>query len=438
MKIPKRMAAAVIAALRGGVVPRVGLKYIAVGREREIEALLRDIEVVSDGGASFRFLSGRYGSGKSFLLQTIRGYAMERDFVVCDADLSPERRLQGSSGQGLATYRELMKNLSTKTKPDGGALTLVLDRFLSALRGTAAAEKGLALTDPALNGAVWQKLYQITDSLSDLVHGFDFAAVLQVWCRAALDGDDEKKGMAVKWLRGEYPNKSEAKRDLSVNACISDDDWYDYLKIFAVFLRLAGYHGLIVLLDELVNLYKIPQTLSREKNYEKILTMYNDTMQGKAQSIGFVLCGTPQCIEDPRRGLFSYEALRSRLDGGKFDAAAPNLHRPVIPLEPLSYSEMRILVEKLAEIHAVLYDYTQIVTASDMDDFIKVEYGRIGADSNLTPREVIRDFISLLDIVEQNPQQSAAEILRGGEFAFALTSLEEQQSVPEEYAEFDI
>ena len=438
MTIPKRMAGAVIHALQGGVVPRIGLQYIAVGREKEIEALLHDIGVISDGGASFRFISGKYGSGKSFLLQTIRNYAMDKGFAVCDADLSPERRLQGANGQGLATYKELMQNLSTKTKPDGGALTLILDRWINGIRTNVAAESGLELTDPEFHKQVEKQIFQVVDTLSALVHGFDFATLLKLYYRSFVEDDAETKAKVIKWFRGEYQNKTEAKADLGVSICIRDDDWYEYIKLFAMFLKQAGYQGLLVLVDELVNLYKIPQSISRDKNYEKILTMFNDTMQGKAQYLGIVMCGTPQCMEDPRRGIYSYEALRSRLSDGKYCGDENNLHAPIIRLNPLGYAEMRILVEKLAEIHAVLYDYTQIVTAADMDAFIKIEYGRIGADSSLTPREVIRDFIEVLDIMQQSPGKTVAELLGSDAFTYAQTSLEEQEPVEDEYAEFTV
>ena len=438
MKIPKRMAGAVIHALQGGVVPRIGLQYIAVGREKEIEALLSDINVTADGGAAFRFLSGKYGSGKSFLLQTIRNYAMDRGFAVCDADLSPERRLSGSGGQGLATYKELMQNLSTKTRPDGGALPLILDKWLNGIRTKVAAETGLSLTDNAFHTAVEKEIYAVVDTLSSMVHGFDFATILRLYYLGFVNDNADLKGAVIKWFRGEYQNKTEAKQALGVNICIRDDDWYEYIKLMAVFLKQAGYQGLLILVDELVNLYKIPQSVTREKNYEKILTMYNDTMQGKAEYLGIIMCGTPQCMEDPRRGIYSYEALRSRLSDGKFGGEQNNLHAPVIRLNPLGYAEMRILVEKLAEIHAVLYEYPQRVTAEDMDSFIKIEYGRIGADSNLTPREVIRDFIEVLDLMQQDDTQTVASLLGSDAFSFAQTALEEQETVDAQFAEFTI
>ena len=419
-KVPKRIAQTVLNSLKGGVVPRIGLPYITVGRKSEIEALLHDVEILSEGGASFRFIVGRYGSGKSFLLQTIRNYVMDRGFIVADADLSPERRLQGTRGQGLATYRELISNLSTKTKPEGGALTLVLDRWISAVQNEAMQETGLAPGDPALTAATDRKIFAVTASVSELVHGFEFAKLLSAYYRAYVDGDDERKGKVVRWFRGEYSLKSEAKEALGVNIIITDDDWYDYLKLFAAFFRLAGYTGMMIMVDELVNIYKIPNAITRQYNYEKILTMYNDTLQGKARYLGIIMGATPQALEDKRRGIYSYEALRSRLAEGRFSRpGARDLLAPVIRLEPLTAEEMLVLCEKLSEMHAGLYGYVRTVTTGDLADFIQVEYGRIGADQNITPREVIRDFIELLDLLYQNPGMRIGQLLESESFSYA-------------------
>ncbi len=439
MKIPKRIASAVINSLKGGVVPRIGLPYITVGRETEISALLHDVDIIADGGASFRFIVGKYGSGKSFLLQTVRNYVMDRNFVVLDADLSPERRLQGTKGQGLATYKELIRNMSTKTRPEGGALTLILDRWISGVQNSAAAESGASPDSRELSAAVEKKIYQVISSLNEMVHGFDFAKLLTLYYKAYINGDDESKAKVVKWFRGEYVNKTEAKAELGVNIIITDDDWYEYIKLFAFFLRQAGYSGMLILIDELVNIYKVPNGITRQYNYEKILTMYNDTLQGKAQYLGIIMGGTPQCIEDTRRGVYSYEALRSRLAEGRFGReGVKDMLAPVIKLSPLTYEEMLVLVEKLADIHAGLFEYEQTLTQNDLIDFIKIEYSRIGADTNITPREVIRDFIELLNIIYQNPEIKVSELLNSGEFQYARTQLEEKAEVSEDFAEFEI
>lgn len=439
-KAPRRIAQAVINSLKGGVVPRVGLPYIAVGRRPEIEALLRDVEMVAQGGASFRFIVGKYGSGKSFLLQTLRNYVMDRGFVVADADLSPERRLHGGGGQGLATFRELVRNLSVKSRPEGGALPLVLDKWINAVQAKTAADEGLDIDSPQLAARVEQNIMQVVRSMHELVHGFDFARLLTLYYRAFVHGDEELKGKVLKWFRGEFTTKREAREELGVTVIIGDDDWYDYLKLFAFFFRQAGYSGLMVFIDELVNIYKIPNSISRQYNYEKILTMYNDALQGKAQYIGTVMSGTPQCIEDRHRGLYSYEALRSRLQEGKFSSQGlHNMMGPVLQLQPLTHEEMLVLTEKLARLHADLYGYTRTITDEDLASFIRIEYGRIGADAHITPREVIRDFIELLDILVQNPTARLSELLQSDAFSYAKPALEEQEPAADErFAEFTL
>ena len=437
MKIPRRIAQTLMNSLKGGVVPRIGLQYVTVGRSQEIDGLLRDVEIIADGGASFRFIVGKYGSGKSFLLQTIRNYVMAKNFVVVDADLSPERRLQGNRGQGLSTYKELIRNMSTKTKPEGGALSLILDRWISNVQQQVMTESQLSLTDPALFRLVEKQISAVIYSLNEMVHGFDFARLLTLYYQAHIAGDDATKAKVLKWFRGEYNTKTEARQDLGVNIVITDDDWYEYLKIFAAFLKQAGYSGMLVLIDELVNIYKIPNAITRQYNYEKILTMYNDAMQGKAQHIGFILCGTPQCMEDPRRGVYSYEALRSRLAEGHFSGEHKDLLSPVIKLLPLTNEEMLILIEKLADIHAGLYDYKQIVNQQDMVDFIEIEFSRIGADTHITPREVIRDFIEVLDIVYQNPGIKVRTLLGSDRFTYAQNSVQEENTHTD-FAEFEL
>ncbi len=422
-RVPKRVAAVILNSLKGGVVPRIGLPYITVGREVEIRALLTDLSLISDGGASFRFLVGRYGAGKSFLLQTIRTHAMGEGFVVADADLSPERRLQGGQGQGLATYRELIRNTSTKTRPEGGALNLILDRWVASCADA---------DESAINAQL--------APLEEMVHGFDFARMLRRYRAAVSEGDEETMNRVTKWIRGEYRTKSEARAELGSSTIISDDDWYDYVKLIARFLVCSGYKGMLVLIDELVNLYKIPNAITRQYNYEKILTMYNDTLQGKAQYLGMIMGGTPTSIEDRRRGVFSYEALRSRLAQGRFAREdLKDMLAPIIRLQPLTYEELLVLIEKLMQIHAGYFGWTPTLTENDLVDFLKIEFGRVGADTHLTPREVIRDFIELLDIQCQNPDANVAELLQsvGGD---SLTPVSESPASPDDrnFAEFTI
>ena len=363
---------------------------------------------------------------------------MDRGFIVADADLSPERRLQGTRGQGLATYRELIGNLSTRTKPEGGALTLVLDRWISTVQTGAARESGLMPGDPALTALVDRRIYEVTSAVSELVHGFEFARLLSMYYHAYIEGADETKAKVVRWFRGEYSLKREAKEELGINIIISDDDWYEYLKLFAAFFRLAGYTGMFIMIDELVNIYKIPNSITRQYNYEKILTMYNDTLQGKAKYLGILMGATPQAMEDKRRGVYSYEALRSRLSEGRFSRpGARDLLAPVIRLEALTAEEMLVLCEKLSEMHTDLYGYPRRITTEDLALFIRIEYERIGADLNITPREVIRDFIELMDLLYQNPAMSISELLNSDEFSYTKSDAVSDKA-DQNYAEFTL
>ena len=433
--VPKRIANVIINALKGGVVPRVGLEYITVGRALEIDALLHDAEIIADGGATFRFIVGKYGSGKSFLLQTLRNYATAKGFVVMDADLSPERRFAGTKGQGLATYKELIRNLSVKSKPDGGALPLILEKWISGIQVEAAQQHPPGSEE--FVKTVERQIYMVTNDLEGMVNGFEFAKAIVTYWRAYLADDQATKTNVLKWFRGEYPSRKEAKDELDINWIVTDETWYDFLKILAAFMVSAGYQGLLVMVDELVNIFKISHSISRQNNYEKLLTMYNDALQGKAKHIGFIMGCTPQCVEDRYRGIFSYEALRSRLASGHFATdVARDLSAPMIRLQMLTQEEVYVLVEKLRDIHASLHDYQAQLTHEDLLYFLNVEYNRVGAETHITPREIIRDFIELVGILHQNPEKTVAEILGSNSFQMAKGGLEEE--IDQEFVGFEV
>lgn len=441
-QVPVRIANILINALKGGVVPRAGLEYITVGRTQEIAAILHDIDTIEEGGASFRFIVGKYGSGKSFLLQTMRNHATARGFAVVDADLSPERRFAGTKGQGLATYKELIKNLSTKAKPDGGALPLILEKWISGIQTSVKSQHPGQLTEEEFDALVEQQIYAVAGSLEGMVNGFEFARAVVLYWKAYKQDDSALKSNVLRWFRGEYPSRKEAKEDLGINFIVTDETWYDFLKIFAAFLVGAGYKGMLVMIDELVNIFKISNSITRANNYEKILTMYNDVLQGKARHIGFLMGGTPQCIEDKYKGVFSYEALRSRLAEGHFATDdLKDFSAPIIRLQMLTQEEMYILVEKLLNIHAQLYHYSPTLTGDDLVYFLTVEYNRVGAASHITPREIIRDFIELINILYQNPQKSLAGILGDNSFELAKGGIKSgalEEEISDEFQDFEI
>lgn len=442
VNINRRESAALINSLTAGVVPRIGLRHIAVGRQGEVNAFLQDLSTIEDGGAAFRFVCGQYGSGKSFLLQIIRNNAMERSFVVMDADLSPERRLTGTNGQGLSTYRELIQHLSTRTRPEGSALESILQKWIATMQATTAKEEGLQANDPQLVVSVSERIADILSELSEMAYGFAFANVIDAYWRGIKNGDDALKMSALRWLRGEFANKTEAKRELPVDSIIDDQNWYEFLKLFALFVKKAGYKGLLVFIDEGVNLYKITHKQARDSNYEKVLTVFNDTMQGKAEYIGVFMSGTPQFIYDERRGLFSYEALRSRLADNRFAAQGfVDFTSPVIKLNQLSTEEIYLLLERLCELHSSHYTYENKLGKDELTAFLNTVLGRLGADQLLTPREVTRDFLGLLNILYQNPGTTFDFIINNQGFKVQSADKDPEQ-IDEEtedlFAEFDI
>jgi hypothetical protein len=439
LKINRRESTALINSLAAGVVPRIGLEHIAVGREREIKAFLQDLENIAEGGSTFRFIIGRYGSGKSFMLQLIRNHAMEQGFVVADADLSPERRLAGTNRQGVATYRELLRNMATKTNPDGGALKLILERWISGILTQVAKDTGMRSHDDGFDDQVESRILEVVKDIEGLVHGFDFATVITAYWRGYRSDNDEKKDAALRWLRGEFANKTQAKSALGVRVIIDDDSWYDYIKLFAKFVFDIGYKGLIVLLDEAVHLYQITNAVSRQNNYDKLLALFNDSMQGRAEHLGILMGGTPQFLEDARRGLYSYEALRTRLAPSRSVAnGLQDTSAPVIRVETLTPENILELLQRLADVHAVHYNYKKALTAAQLKEFMGEVVNRLGAKELLTPREVVRDFISVLNILQQNPQITFKELSRSSNFQATRAGNNPDVDENSEFAEFTL
>ena len=413
-KVPKRILNNVLSSVAAGVVPRSGAPYLAIGRKDEIGAMLHDLEVVNDGSASFRFLIGPYGSGKSFLIQLIRGYAMERDFVTADADLSPERRLYGTSGSGVATYRELIKNLACKVCPDGGALSGIIARWIDGIRQSLA-EQGMDPDAPAFTAQLEKRIHAVVLEIENQVGGFDFSRVIFKYYEAYISGDDDMRSSCLRWLRGEFSTRAEARKDLGfpVSVIISDENWYEFIKLWAELVRMIGYRGLIVFLDECVNLYKISNRISRENNYEKILSMFNDTLQGRASGLGIVMAGTPQFLEDTRRGLFSYEALRSRLCDSRFGTEEfVNLIGPVIRLRRLTDDELLALLERITALYAQQYNWQPGLSDEQLEQFLSMCLSRAGAGIMITPREILRDYMTVLNLMMQNPDAGFEKIVQ--------------------------
>jgi bacteriophage exclusion system BrxC/D-like protein len=393
---------AIIQSLGAGVVPRIGQQHIQVGRIDEVKALLKDIDRVADGGAGIRFVIGEYGSGKTFFLNLIRSIALERKLVTVHADLTPDRRLQATGGQARALYAELMRNLATRAKPDGGALASAVERFVTTALDLAK-QRGVPP-----ESAIHEQLGQ----LSEMVGGYDFANVIAAYWRGHDTGNEQLKLDAVRWLRGEFTTKTEARGALGVRTIIDDDSFYDHLKLMARFVRLAGYGGLLVCLDEMVNLYKLSNTRARNANYERILGVLNDSLQGAAVGVAFLLGATPESLLDTRRGMYSYEALQSRLAENTFAMnGLIDLNGPVLRLATLSAEDLFVLLRNIRHVFAAGDPAKYLLPDDGLQAFMAHCSKRIGDAYFRTPRTTIKQFVHLLSVLEQNPQASWQELI---------------------------
>ncbi len=384
----------IVQALRAGVVPRAGQHLIQVGRAKEVEVMLRDIERIGEGGAVFRIVIGEYGSGKTFFLNLVRAIAMQQKLVTTHADLNPDRRLQGSGGQARSLFAELIKNLSTRAKPDGGGLSGVVEKFVVQ-----------ANTDSKLQGVSLEELIRSRlQPLTEMVGGYDFADVISAYARAFEDGNDVLKAAAVRWLRGEYTTKTDARSALGVRNIIDDDEVYDYLKLFGRFVRLAGFGGLLVCLDEMVNLYKLANRQARDNNYEQILRILNDVLQGTTEGLGFVLGGTPEFLLDSRRGLYSYPALQSRLAENAFalQAGLADYSGPVLRLTSLTPEDFYVLLQKLRHVFGYGDAAKYLLPDEGIEAYMAHSEKRLGEAYFRTPRTTIIAFLGLLAVLEQH------------------------------------
>jgi len=393
-RIRPRERDAIIASLRAGMVPRAGQQHIQVGRASEVQAAVRDVDRIADGGAGCRFVIGEYGSGKTFFLHLVRSIALERRLVTVHADLSPDRRLHAASGQARGLYAELMRNMATRARPDGAALPTVVERFVTGALSEAAADGA----DPA------EKIKSRLSSLTEMTGGYDFAAVVGAYWRGYDSGDERLRSDAVRWLRGEFTSRVDARNALGVRTIVDDGTFYDHLKLMARFVRLAGFSGLLVCLDEMVNLYKITGSAARNANYEQVLRIVNDTAQGSAEHLGFLFGGTPEFLLDPRRGLFSYPALASRLAPNRFAAAERLDHSgPVLRLGSLTPEDVFVLLTKLRHVFAAGDPTRYLVPDEALSGYMAHCAVRLGDAYFRTPRETIRGFLDLLSLLEQHP-----------------------------------
>ncbi len=420
-KILVRERTAILQSLGAGVVPGIGLHHIQVGRKEEVAALVNDLQVVEEGGAAIRFIVGRYGSGKTFFLNLIRNVAMQRKFVVVQADITTERRLYGTGGEARGLFGELMRNLATRSRPEGGALANLVERWVGELDHEVKSSGG---TEDDVKKQLGQRLR----SLQELVSGFDFAHVLTRYYEGYHAHNEEVQTAALRWLRAEFSTKTEAREALGVRTIIDDQAFYDYLKLIAAFVRLAGYKGLLINIDELVVLsHRLTNTIARTKNFEAILRIINDCLQGRAQGIAFLFAGTDECLEDRRRGLFSYEALATRLASSRFATdERRDMASPVIKLQNLTPEDCYVLLTNIRRVHAGGEDEQVLLPDEGIVEYLRDCSERMGAAYFQTPRDSVKDFVNLLNLLAQDKKLDWRQLLQAKDASFRSSPSKEQ------------
>ncbi|MDX1699979.1 MAG: ATP-binding protein [Melioribacteraceae bacterium] len=427
-KLRAKESKAIINSLSGGVVPRIGVQHITVGRKPEIEAFTSALDDVKEGHSMCKFWIGDFGSGKSFMLHLLNTVATKQKFVVANADFTPDNRLYSNDGKALALYRAIMDNVAIQSKPEGGALPTLLDKWIEQEISSTAQKNGvsiLEIRDEKYHQEIEQNLMLTVNEVTD-TGGFDFGVVVLKYYKGYIEGDDYLKRSALKWLKGEYSTKTEARQDLGVREIIHDLNYYDMLKNFCRLFVSIGYSGFMINLDEAINLYKISTSPTRAKNYEKILTIFNDCFQGKVSNLFINFAGTKEFLENERRGLFSYDALKTRLETNKFETSEfRDYSQPVIKLQPLNHSEIFVLLKNLKDIFDSNYDVQIEITDEDIQMYMEEVFNKPGADEFLTPREVIRDFLNILNILRQNPSADKKDL---------ISQIEISDERPEEYS----
>lgn len=404
--IKPKEATAIINSLLGGVVPKLGVQHIAVGRSQEIYAFINALNDVKNGHSLVKFWIGEFGSGKSFMLNLNNTIALKQKFVCSNADFTPSSRLYSTDGKALALYSSIMDNLAIQTKPDGGALPVILEKWIEHVITQISHSESIPLSDIRdikYLDIIKNKLMHTINDITE-IGGFDLGMVLIKYYEGYIKDDDQLRKNALKWLKGEYSTKTEARKDLGVRDIITDENYYDMLKNFCKLFVNIGYSGFMINLDEAINLYKISTSIMRDKNYEKLLSIYNDCYQGKITNLFFNFAGTYEVLENERRGLFSYNALKTRLESNKFETLnIRDFAQPVIKLLPLNHNEVFLLLQKIKAIFDLNYKTNINITDDDIVKFMEELHNKPGANEFLTPREVIKNYLNILSILRQNP-----------------------------------
>lgn len=425
----------IIQSLRSGVVPRLGLQHIQVGRSDELKSFISNITTIANGGTSFRLVIGEYGSGKTFFLSLVRSIALQQGLVTMNADLSPTKRLHGTDGQARLLLSELIASLSTRTKQDGNALQNILEKFIAMARTEAEQHQRNVIS----------VIHEQLSELNEYPGGYAFAQVIKKYWEAYEEGNNILKDCALRWLKAEYTTKTDSLRDVGVREFIDDSSLFNTLKLYSILIQKAGYKGLLICMDEMVNLYKISNSVSRKANYEEILNILNNTLQGTLTNIGFIMSGTPEFLTDGNRGLYSYEALKSRLAENSFSKklGLVDYNSTVLRLSNLTKEELYLLLKNLRNVFAGGDENKYLVPDEALLAYLNHCANKIGDSYFRTPRNTIKGFLDLLSMLEQYPDLQWSDMIEKIEIVKDVESTEvgeiiAQQSEVQNIGENDV
>ncbi|GBG94530.1 biotin carboxylase [Ligilactobacillus salitolerans] len=414
-RINPKEAASIISALEAGVVPQRGVRHLLVGRNEEVKEVLRILDDVAAGGSDLRFWVGDFGSGKSFMLRTIEAIALQKNYLVATVDMTPTRRFYATDGKAKALYTAIVNSIISQTAQNGNALDTVFSQWINQIAQAVASEAKISLPEALSKEAqslMTNKILDITGSFAAAGLAFEMGQAIVKYYEGVLDNDRMLKAQALRWIRGEIETKTEAKRELGINRVITDDNWFDAIKNLSELFSRLGYAGLVINFDEAVNLYKLPRRQSRERNYERILNIYNECKSNEVQHLLVNFGATRKTVFDETRGLASYGALKGRLGAeSSLDSELVNTNKTVLPLKPLTNEEIYTLLQRLTEIYNLHYRAQVELSLQEVQLYMEEQLNRPGADQFLTPRAVIKDYIEILDLIRQNPAIEVEKVI---------------------------
>ncbi|MBU5427676.1 ATP-binding protein [Tissierella pigra] len=407
----------IIKALEGGVVPRRGIQHLLVGRNEEVQEIISILESITQGGSDIRFWIGDFGSGKSFMLRTIESIAVQKNFVVSTVDLTPTRRFYSSDGKAKSLYNEIINNIVIQTSQDGNAINTIIEEWINRIITNISERDNIPINQLLMienKKIVENEILNITSCFKSVGLSYELGQAISKYYEGIAEDNKVLKLKALRWIRGDIDTRTESKRELGIERIINDDNWYDAIKNLAELFSDIGYSGFVVNFDEAVNLYKLPMAQTRERNYEKILNIFNECKSNTARGLFINFGATRKTIFDEHRGMSSYGALKGRLGSdGNLNSRLINTNKTALLLKPLTVEEIYTLLDNLNSIYNIHYRKNISMTTENIQIYMEEQLNRPGAAEFLTPRAVIKDYLEVLDLIRQNPDEEIESIVYG-------------------------